>query len=327
MNTFRTELSPRASTCPVSLRQKILTLGSCFSDSIGEKLQAGKFSVSVNPFGVTYNPLSIHKHLLRAIYNEPPAGHTFLTQGDIHLSYDFHSKFSSLSLKDLQATLLDTIGQCHHFLKETRHVIITYGTAWVFERSDTGEVVANCHKVPSGQFKKFLLTQKRIIESFDEVHRAAMAFNPAIRFILTLSPVRHVKDTLELNSVSKAVLRLTCHTLTELYPNVEYFPAYELLMDDLRDYRFYDSDLIHPSPEAITYIWDKFQACHLDHPTRMILEKWNQVARSLSHKPFHPESAAHQKFIRDTLLVLEELRPKINVEEEIDLLKKQLRKN
>lgn len=325
MDAFRTELTPQPSQHSITNHHKLLTVGSCFADNIGEKLKANKFPVLINPFGTTYNPLSIHKLLLKAIYNEPPDNHTFLTHEGIHLNYDYHSRFSSLPRQELEASLQEVIGHSHHFIKTVRYVMITYGTAWAYERVDTGEVVANCHKLPSRFFKKFLITQKRILESFHEMHTAMQAFNPEVRFIISVSPVRHLKDTLELNSVSKAVLRLTCHTLAERYQNVDYFPAYELLMDDLRDYRFYDSDLLHPSAGAVDYIWKKFSDCYFNSSTRLLLEQWNQVARAIAHKPFHQQSASHQNFIKATLLTLEELKTKINVDEEIALLRLQLK--
>jgi len=324
MNEFRTELKPHPSAQPIKLGQKLVTLGSCFADSIGNNLAAHKFSVSVNPFGVTYNPLSIHRHLMRAIYNQPAPGTAFLSRDGIHLNYDHHSQFSALTRADLEAALQQVNSHCHHFLQGAHHVILTYGTAWAYERLDNGDLVANCHKIPSTQFRKILLTQKRIIESFEEMHKAARAFNSDIRFILTVSPVRHLKDTLELNSVSKSVLRLACHTLSELYPNVEYFPAYEILLDDLRDYRFYDADMLHPSPAAIDYIWQKFSNAYFDDATQTILSKWHHLAKSISHIPFHNTSPAHQRFLIETLRQFDELRPLINVDEEIKTLQAQL---
>ena len=170
-------------------------------------------------------------------------------------------------------------------------------------------------------------TQNKILESFDETYRAVKIFNSDIRIIITVSPVRHLKDTLELNSVSKSILRLTCHTLTELYDDVEYFPAYEILLDDLRDYRFYSSDLIHPTSDAIDYIWKKFIAHYFDLETKIFLEEWEEITKALTHKPFQPTSQAHQDFLKETLKRLHELKLKVNVEEEIKSINAQIIKS
>lgn len=327
MDHFRTELNVRAAEHKISLYQPLMTLGSCFADNIGQKLRAAKFSISTNPFGTIYNPLSIHKLLLQSVYNQPSLEHTYLQNQDITFNYDFHSEFSESTKNQLESKIKEAIGHSHHFLKGASYLFLTYGTSWVYERLDTGEVVANCHKMPSLQFKKVLLTQKRILESFDEMYRAIKTFNPEIRIILTVSPVRHLKDTLELNSVSKSILRLTCHTLSELYTDVEYFPAYEILLDDLRDYRFYSSDLIHPTPDAIEYIWKKFIVRYFDLETKIFLDEWQEIMKAISHKPFHPSSPSHQIFLKETLIRLQELKSKVDVENEIKLIQTQLTKS
>ena len=327
MEEFRTELKLKPSEHKISLHHPIITLGSCFADSIGQKLQTAKFSVSKNPFGTVYNPLSIHKQLLQSVHNQPALEHSFLQNQGMALNYDFHSEFAGTSKPQLETKINEAIGHTHHFLKNTKYLLLTYGTSWVYERLDTNEVVANCHKMPAQQFKKFLLTQKKILESFDETYRAVKIFNPDIKIILTVSPVRHLKDTLELNSVSKSILRLTCHTLTELYDDVEYFPAYEILLDDLRDYRFYSSDLIHPTSDAIDYIWKKFTACYFDLETNIFLDKWQEIMKAVSHKPFQPSSQGHQIFLKETLKRLQELKSKTNVEDEIKYIEAQLMPN
>lgn len=324
MNPFRTVLNAGVSTHTISLSDKILTLGSCFADAIGSRLIQSKVQALANPFGVLYNPHSIHRLLQYAVFNEPVPEHTFLKHHDIYLNYDFHSELSALQKETLQHTLRNMIGSTHHFLKDARWLLITYGTAWIYERTDTGEIVANCHKQPANQFQKSLLTQKKIIQSFDTIYKTLKEFNPDIRIILTVSPVRHIKDTLELNSVSKSILRVACHSLQETYNDVEYYPAYELQLDDLRDYRFYKPDMIHPSKEAEDYIWEQFSVRYFDAPLKGFIEKWKNIQQALAHKPFHPASDAHQKFLKDTLKKLEELKSWINVDEEIAFVKAQL---
>jgi hypothetical protein len=324
MEPFRTIVSSRASGQLFSHSDRFVTVGSCFSDAIGNRLLRYKVRTLANPFGNIYNPHSIHKVMHYSMANTPPAPSTYLESQGIHLNYDFHSEFSSLNKPALEHTLKHTIESTHSFLKNASWLIITYGTAWVYERISSGELVANCHKQPANDFSKLLLTQKKIIESFEKFHAELKGFNPAIRIILTVSPVRHIKDTLELNSVSKAVLRLACHTLKEAFPDVDYFPSYEIMMDDLRDYRFYKPDMLHPSGEAEEYIWQRVVEQYADKKTQDVFKKWQSVLSALSHKPFHPTSEAHQKFLKETLSRLEELKSWVNVEEEMEIIKQQM---
>ncbi len=324
MKQFRTIVSPILSTPNVGLKDHFLTVGSCFADVVGSNLKHYKFPICANPFGTLYSPASIHKALRYSLLNETVPERTYLLNQGIHLNYDFHSEFSALKKEYLQLKLKDCIEHTHAFLKTADYLIITYGTAWVYERIDSGELVANCHKMPEKLFTKSLLTQKKIMESFDLLYQDIKKFNPKLKIVLTVSPVRHLKDTLELNSVSKSILRMTCHTLKETYSDVEYFPAYEIMMDDLRDYRFYKSDMIHPSIEAEQYIWQKFTECLMNETTKQFLEKWDGIQSALAHKPFHPSSSSHQKFLIATLGKLEELKSVVNVDEELKFIKSQI---
>ena len=321
---FRTTLTPHPSHHPITLNHRLLTAGSCFADAIGNKLIAYKFTCSANPFGVIYNPHSIHKALRYAIHNQMPPDHTFLTHQEIHLNYDFHSAIGALNLPDLKKKLSDTIGASHTFLKNTHWLMITYGTSWVYSLKETGTIVANCHKMPSYLFQKELFTQKKFLESFELLYKDLIAFNPDIRIILTVSPVRHLNDSLELNSVSKAILRIGCHTLSEAFDRIHYFPAFELMMDDLRDYRFYKADMIHPSDEAQEYIWQHFSNTFFDQSTQAFIAGWKTVLQALQHKPFHPASTAHQQFLKESLKKLESFSSLVNITSEAEQLKKQL---
>jgi hypothetical protein len=321
---FRTEITIPASSYTLALDHRILTTGSCFSDEIGRKLGENKFTVSTNPFGTAYNPVSIHKTLRYTLHNQALSPHTFVHTHGLHCNYDFHSRFSSLEKPPLEKQLQETIGATHYFLKDTHWLLITYGTAWVYERKDTGEVVSNCHKVPATHFDKLLLSQKRILEDFQTLNQELLRFNPGLQIMLTVSPVRHIKDTLTLNSVSKSVLRLACHTLAEIHSHVHYFPSYEIMTDDLRDYRFYNADLIHPNDQAIEYIWQKFSETYFTPQTKATLRQWQSIRQALQHKPFHPQSAGHQHFLKETLSKLKSIQQQINVEEEIKLVESQI---
>lgn len=301
-----------------------MTTGSCFADLIGGRLQSFKMQALANPFGTAYHPDAIHKVLRYAVFNELPPAHTYLQNSDIHLNYDFHSALSAMTRSALEGQLAGIIGKTHYFLKSAAWLMITYGTAWVYTRTDTGELVSNCHKMPGSLFSKSLFSQKHILESFHTFYQDLKTFNPDIRIILTVSPVRHTKDTLELNSVSKSVLRVSCHTLAEQYKDVEYFPAYEMMLDDLRDYRFYKADMVHPSEEAENYIWEHFTNRYASASLKDFIKKWKSIQAALNHKPFHPTSAGHQIFLKEIIRKLEELSHLVPVEKELENLRTQI---
>ena len=317
MKEFRTALNVTPSRLQMQLTDKMLTQGSCFSTAIGQRLVAYKIGTMVNPFGVIYNPESIHKALLYSIFNEPVPDHTFVQHQEIFLNYNFHSELSSPDKGDISSRLTNTIGATHHFLKDAKWILLTYGTAWAYHRRDTGEVVANCHKLPSAMFTRSLMSTEAISQSFLNFHEKLKKLNPDIRVILTISPVRHLKDTLELNSVSKSVLRVACHHIAATRDDVEYFPAYEIQLDDLRDYRFYKSDMLHPTSEAEDYIWEKFMERYFSAALKDFVAKWKTILSALGHKPFHPYSSAHQQFLKETLKKIVEVKDLVNVDDEI----------
>ncbi len=320
---FRTNIRPTPLSGKIGMKQPILTLGSCFADAIGSCLHRFKFDVLANPFGTTYNPISIHRTLQHALTNEASsATHSTENQG-VFYHHDFHSEFSATNPTALHHRIDQAITNAHQHLKKTKWIMITYGTAWVYRLSKSDSIVANCHKIPAAHFSKELLTQEMIVDSFSALHQSLSSLED-VQIILTVSPVRHVKDTLELNSVSKSILRTSCHQLCELFENVHYFPAYEIMMDDLRDYRFYKPDMIHPSDVAEEYIWDHFLKCYVDEPTQSFIHEWKQIMKDLEHKPFHPQTPAHQNFILKVMERIESYKSYVNIEQELKYLKNQL---
>lgn len=317
MATFRTEIKIRREP-RIDHRARLLTIGSCFADNIGERLSGNKFKTLVNPLGTVYNPVAIHHQLTDAIRATSPRENLYVHHDGVWSHYHYHSKWSAASKEHLASGLKPAIAKTTEWLRETRFLIITYGTAWVYIHRDTGELVANCHKVPAAVFEKNLLTIEQIVDDFRALHRELKAIQPEITIILTISPVRHLRDTLEGNQVSKSVIRLACHELTNTIPGVVYFPAYEIVLDDLRDYRFYEADLIHPTPVAIDYVWERFMDSFVTDDARVLIEKWTVVKKALAHRPFQPGSAAHEKFRSDTLAKLKELSPYLDVEADID---------
>ncbi|MBS1505660.1 MAG: GSCFA domain-containing protein [Bacteroidetes bacterium] len=324
MNDFRTELTPARSAFPIRATDRILTAGSCFADSIGSRLTENKFSVWSNKLGAVYNPLSIHQLLQFFLGQQLPSPQSYMVNEGIWFNYDLHSSMSAATKEELETKIRDSVEEGNSFLKSANRVIITYGTAFVYRLKTSGQVVANCHKVPSGNFAKEFLTEEEIRKSFQIFYDQLKQINPNCKIILTVSPVRHLKDTLELNAVSKSILRLACHSLTNQFSDVEYFPAYEILLDDLRDYRFYKTDRLHPTDEAIEYIWEKFISSCMDESAQQFISHWAEIKKDLAHKPFHPRSASHQKFLLNLLKKLENLQSSVDVGAEIQKVKQDI---
>ncbi len=320
---WNTDLILSPSTHPFGLSDSIFTIGSCFAETMGTRFTENKFKTLVNPFGTLYNPLSIHQQLKSTIDDMMPPNHGYLVNQDIHSHYQYHSGFSSLDKAGLEGKIKQSLQAANQFLKTSNYLIITYGSSFIYRRNETNEFVANCHKMPSSDFTKKLLTVEDINNSFSQIYCALTAFNPMLKIILTVSPVRHLKDTIELNSVSKSTLRLACHQLAEKF-EVDYFPAYEIMMDDLRDYRFYKTDRIHPTEEAEEYIWNKFAEKYFDQSTMDFLETWKEIKTALAHRPSYPTTNSHQAFLKSVLKKLEVLTNQIDVDKEVNQVRSQL---
>lgn len=324
MKEFRTEVRVSPAGALMELKDSIVTQGSCFTDAMGNRLKEHKLRTLVNPFGVIYNPESIHRALEYGVFNEPMPEHTYLKHNEVYLNYNTHSVFSALKKEDLVTRLTETIGTVHYFLKDAGWLLLTYGTAWIYTRNDTGEIVANCHKLPGSVFTKSLMDVEAVISSFTRFYARVKELNPGVRIILTVSPVRHLKDTLEMNAVSKGVLRLASHHISERFRDVEYFPVFEMMIDDLRDYRFYRSDMLHPTTDAEDYIWEKFKERYFSPALHEFVRSWKAVLSALRHRPFHPTTTAHQQFLMDTLGRLKQLESLVDVSEEITLIRNQI---
>lgn len=323
MNNFRTEIKLAAST-PLSHQSVLLTAGSCFADQLGAQLTHHKFNCLANPFGTTYNPIAIHEALRTAVHGDSINEAHFVKHPDYWTHLDYHSRWSDATRDGLKAQLSNVNGEVGRFLAKVDVVVLTYGTAWAYAYHETGATVGNCQKLPADRFKKFLLSPAQIIDSFESVYQTLRAIRPTLRFLLTVSPVRHTRDTLELNSVSKAALRLACHYLSQQFEGVEYFPSYEIMLDDLRDYRFYETDMIHPNQTAIAYIWEQFSKRYFTTSTQQLNERISALQKDLQHRPFRAGSPSHQQFLKETLRKAEDLNKEVNLEEEIRQLSTQL---
>jgi hypothetical protein len=321
---FRTELVPPTAHFSIDLQTPILSIGSCFADSIGNLLKINKLQVLANPFGVVFNPHSIFKLIELSLGNQTFDNDNFIQQADLWHHYDFHSDWVASEREALMQSIDSQLLTVNHFLKKAQIMLLTFGTAWVYRRLENQQIVANCHKQAAQLFQKQLLRVEEIVNEFSLVYQQLKKCNPNLKFILTLSPVRHLKDTLELNSVSKSILRLACYQISSQLPDIQYFPSYEILLDDLRDYRFYAADMLHPSAVAEAYIWQKFVQTYFTPPTLSFLADWEKLRKALIHQAFQASSLAHQKFLQATLQKLQAIAHIVDVEAEIQTLKAQL---
>jgi hypothetical protein len=324
---FRTEVNVPASGLNLNLQDDIVTMGSCFAEVIGSKLRENKARVLVNPFGTIFNPLSVCKLLEAAVDRQHAFEEHLVQHNGIWYAYDLHSSLSSPNQEELLQLIEQQLHKTKEALREAKLLIITLGTAVGYRLHSTGQVVANCHKLPARHFTRQLLSTDEILQAFSHSLHSLSKLNPGLKVLVTVSPVRHIKETIEINSVSKSILRVVSHQLTEQYQQqVLYFPAYEIMMDDLRDYRFYGRDMLHPTETAEDYIWEKFAGAYLNESYTSFLKEWEKVRRALAHKPFHPESPAHQAFLQSTLQQLQQLEHRygIDTNAETQQLRKQL---
>lgn len=304
-------------------RSSILSIGSCFSTMIGEKLAERKFPVLNNPFGTIFNPLSIANLLEDSALEMPVNTDLMLVRDGLYLHFGMHSDVVAYSQDSLERLIQKKQQQVKNSLEHASLLLVTFGTAWVYEYGEKGQIVANCHKQPADLFEKRLLHPDEIQKAFSSFLNILREINPNIRVILTVSPVRHTRDGIPENQLSKSVLRLAAHDLTETYDFVSYFPSYEIMMDELRDYRFYKEDLVHPNAQAEDYIWQRFKTAWIDPKSFPLIEEFEGIKRDLAHRPFNPDSPAHMKFLDNLQKKLEKYSRDFDFSKEIDQLRKQ----
>lgn len=294
---FRTKITIPKSDNPIDYNSTIVSLGSCFAENMAEKLDYFKFQNTCNPFGIIFNPVSIEKLIYRMV------NQFFYTEKDIFFHnerwhcYEVHSDWSNPDkeefLENLNVVLRTSLTQ----LFQASHIIITYGTSWVYRNLESKAVVANCHKVPQAAFSKEILSVETIEKSIKNTIGYFQIINPNVNFIFTVSPVRHLKDGFVENQLSKAHLITAIHqTINDKPQTTNYFPSYEIMMDELRDYRFYAEDMLHPNQVAIDYIWERFSETTISEENHSIMEEVKSIQKGLQHRPFNSSSENHIKF-------------------------------
>ena len=276
---------------------KIVLLGSCFAENIGEKFAYFKFQHTINPFGIIFNPISIEKLIERAINKKEFTEKDVFFHNELWHCYEVHSE---LSESDKEAFLIKLNHLLHHFriqIEEASHIIITYGTSWIYKLKSSNKIVANCLKVAQNQFDKEILSVESIEKSIQKTCDLIQKVNPKCNVIFTISPVRHIKDGFLENQQSKAHLISAIHSPNFQLPTSSYFPSYEIMMDELRDYRFYANDMLHPNQTAINYIWERFSEAYFSKNTQTTMNEIESIQKSISHKPFHSDSESHRQFL------------------------------
>lgn len=324
MSDFRTKIKLPQYHFSINHQHRLLSVGSCFAENIGQRLTDLKFKNNVNPFGILFNPISIIHNLTRLFENEIfQEGELFEHNGLWH-SFAHHSVFSKIEKTAALVNIQNEFKQARIDLKNCQRLFLTFGTAHVFEHLKTDKVVANCHKMSVNSFRRRRLSVLEIVEIYLPFFEKMKFQNTDLQIVMTISPVRHIRDGLIGNQKSKAVLQLAIDEISQQLDFVHYFPAYEIMMDDLRDYRFYEADMIHPNQVAIEYIWEQFQHSFFDKNTQQLNQKIGKINAAIQHRPSHPQSMAHQQFLRKQLEkveILAEEYPFLNLKSEYAVFK------
>lgn len=286
----------------INYDSQILLLGSCFTENIGERLLFYKFQNLTNPFGIVFHPLGIEKLITRAINEVCYTEDDLIFQNEQWHCFEVHSSLSHTKKDNVLSVLNDMLNKLREYILQASHVVFTYGTAWVYRHIETDTIVANCHKIDQKKFLKELLTVEEVSASIENTFTLIKDVNPEVQFIHTISPVRHLKDGFVENTMSKAHLIAGLHGVIAPRNKTYYFPAYEIMMDELRDYRFYNQDMIHPNKTAIDIIWEQFKLVWISSKTEVTLKEIAAIQVAMLHRPFNPQGEAHQLFLKNLAL-------------------------
>lgn len=293
---LQTQIPLKKAENQIDYSSQLVVLGSCFADNIGGRLAYYKFQLLQNPFGVLFHPLAIENLISRAIQQKQYTGEEVFFLNERWQCYDAHSDLSSVTKEGLLANLNSRLAETGQWIAKASHIFITLGTAWTYQLKESGKEVANCHKVPQLAFTKQLLSTEKINQGLEGIVHQIHAVNARAQIIFTVSPVRHLKDGFVENQQSKAHLIAAIHQVIKK-DNARYFPSYELMMDELRDYRFYAEDMVHPNALAIEYLWDKFKTVYISETCYKVMDEVATIQKGLEHRPFMPESENHREFL------------------------------
>lgn len=314
---FRSEIDLPPSDWQLSHKHRVICVGSCFAEMLGQRLSNGKFRTLVNPFGIIYNPPSLLKPLSAALGADNGFPSELFEHRGLWRSYDLHSKLSHRDRRFLERIIAGATDVTKMALQSADLLVMTFGTALAWRHLASDALVANCHSVPQKEFQQEMLRMDDMRAAFTGFYKQLRKANPNIRLLLTVSPVRHLRSGLVPNGASKAMLRVLCHRLAEELEGVDYFPAYEIMIDDLRDYRFVRDDLMHPTEFAEQYIWEKFAGAWITADTQTYLRKLEEIRRGLAHRPAQPGSEAHREFLEKLQTKIQELNVYLDCSDEL----------
>lgn len=319
--TTKITIPPVAEGDRLSYTTSVVSMGSCFAAHMQEKFTYYKLPFFSHPFGTLFHPLAIERSLERVCMRQLFTEEDFFLEEDLWLSFDLHSQWANTSLTALLDTLNQDMERLRESLTKTSFLIITLGTAWVYEHLATGNIVANCHKQPQKLFRKRLLLLSEIEASLRHIIQLVQQRQPAIKVIFTVSPVRHLKDGAQENLLSKSLLICAIHQLLgtggrERSEHLFYFPSYEILMDELRDYRFYKEDMLHPTDQAVQYVWERFAEAFFTSDAQVLMQEVASIQRALAHRPFNPEGEKHQKFLHSLQEKIKKIQEKLGFGEQ-----------
>jgi hypothetical protein len=327
---FRTEIQIEKSPYLIEHYNSIATIGSCFAENIAQYLAKFRFKILNNPFGILYNPVSIYNALSLIQSEKKFTKDDLIQHDDLWHSWYHHSNFSHPNIDQCLLGINEQLNKARTFFNNCNFLIVTYGTAYVFELIESGIIVSNCHKIPSNRFKRFRMTVQDIENNISKFIKLAKALNPSIKIIFSVSPIRHLKDGMVENQLSKSSLLMALHHTIMQNDSCFYFPAYEIMIDDLRDYRFYESNLTHPSQMAIEYIWNKFSDTWLSEDCKSTIKDIDRLNKARLHKPLFTGSRKEQVFLKNQLKAINELKkkyPYIDFSEDRNYFNASLNKN
>jgi len=311
----------------ITHHQSMMMIGSCFTENMGNLLRASKFNIMDNPNGILFNPISVTEAVQQYINNKSFSKEDLFCLNESWHSWKHHSKFSGITAEEAVEKINQSTYNANNFLKKADYLLITLGSAWVYELTiDAGGgnnviVAANNHKAPANWFSKRLLSANETVAALEIMLAALQSFNPYLTIIFTISPVRHLREGVIENNRSKAVLIQAVHEIVAKSVQYYYFPSYELMIDDLRDYRFYAEDLVHPNYHATQYIWEKFVEACISENAQQLLKSIQEINIAYQHKPFNPTTVAHQKFLlkyATIVQIVKEKHPELNLQRELD---------
>lgn len=324
---FRTPVTISAPSAKIEHAHALMFLGSCFSESIGDRFLDLKFQTSINPFGTIYNPISVSNALKSLLYPEDIDENMLVEHDGMWHSFLHHGKFSTLEKQDLINNLLDSAQKGNEALLSADWLFITFGTSWVYEWTKNGQIVSNCHKFPAVSFNRYRLDIDEIVTLYKELLVQLFSSNPKLQVVFTVSPVRHLKDGAHENQLSKSVLLLAVDQLCQYFDKCQYFPSYELILDDLRDYRFYKTDMIHISDSGVDYVWERLSEKWFSDKTGALIKDLGQIIKAAAHRPFNPKDPKHLSFVKNTIDKITRLQqsyPYLKMNQELNMLTKMI---